>query len=140
MANHSVETQREAQAVIDEAVRAVAESSRRTAEQAQQASRAFLDQSSEMNRSVLDAWVGTGEALWRATFELQNAQLTAARAWWQTLAESNRWAVELLQQWDGLARQNQQTWLDLFQASARSVVSTVDKSANAVDRGARSSR
>ena len=93
-----------------------------------------------MNRSILGAWVGTGEALWRTTFELQNAQLSAARAWWQMLAESNRWTVELLQRWDGLSRESQQTWLDLFQASARSVASAADQSVNAAERGARSSR
>jgi hypothetical protein len=140
MANHSVETERAAQAAVNEAVRAVSESSRRTAEQAQQASRAFLDQSSEMNRSLMGAWLGTGEALWRATFELQNAQLSAARAVWQTLAEANRWGLEVLQQWDGLTRQSQQTWLDLFQASARSVASAADQSINAAERGARPSR
>ena len=140
MANHSVETERAAQAAVDEAVRAVADSSRRTAEQAQQASRAFLDRSSELNRSILGAWLGTGEAMWRTTFELQNAQLSAARAWWQMLAESNRWTVELLQRWDGLSRESQQTWLDLFQASARSVASAAEQSVNAAERGARSSR
>jgi hypothetical protein len=140
MANHSVETERAAQAAVDEAVRAVTDSSRRTTEQVQQASRAFLDRSSELNRSVIGAWVGTGEALWRTTFELQNAQLSAARAWWQVVAESNRWALELLERWDGLSRANQQTWLDLFQASARSVASAADQSVNAAERGARSSR
>ena len=140
MANHSVETEHAAQAAVDEAVRAVTDSSRRTTEQVQQASRAFLDRSSELNRSVIGAWVGTGEALWRTTFELQNAQLSAARAWWQMAAESNRWALELLERWDGLSRANQQTWLDLFQASARSVASAADQSVNAAERGARSSR
>ena len=140
MANHSIETERAAQAAIDEAVRAVSDSSRRTAEQAQQASRAFVDQSSEINRGIIGAWVTTGEAFWRATFELQNAQLSAARTWWQTAAETNRWAFELLQQWDGLTRQSQQTWLDLYQASARSIASAADHTANAVERNARSSR
>jgi hypothetical protein len=140
MANHSVETEHAAQAAVDEAVRAVTDSSRRTTEQVQQASRAFLDRSSELNRSVIGAWVGTGEALWRTTFELQNAQLSAARAWWQVASESNRWALELLERWDGLSRANQQTWLDLFQASARSVASAADQSVNAAERGARSSR
>ena len=140
MPNDQNEAQRAAQAAIDEAARTVAEASRRTTEQAQQATRTLLDQSTEMNRNLFGAWVGSGEALWRAAFEVQNAQLRAVLSWWQTMADSSRAAVQVLQQWEAVARQAQQAGLDAFQASARSLASTVEQEASTVERAARSAR
>ena len=139
MANDQTEAQRTAQAAIDEAARTVAEASRRTTEQAQQATRTLLDQATEMNRNLFSAWVSSGEALWRATFEVQNAQLRAGLSWWQTLADSSRAAVQVLQQWDAVGRQAQQAGLEAFQASARTLASAVEQGAGA-ERAARSAR
>ena len=140
MPNEQTHTHRATQAAIDEAARTVAEASRRTTEQAQQATRTLLDQSTEMNRNLFGAWVGSGEALWRAAFEVQNAQLRGVLSWWQTMADSSRAAVQVLQQWEAVARQAQQAGLDAFQASARSLASTVEQEASTIERAARSAR
>ena len=97
MANEQPHTQRAAQAAIDEAARTVAEASRRTTEQAQQATRTLLDQASELNRNLFGVWVGSAEGLWRAAFEVQQAQLRASLSAWQTLADSSRVTVQVLQ-------------------------------------------
>jgi hypothetical protein len=140
MAHEHTATQRAAQAAIDEAAHTVAESSRRAAEQAQHATRTLLDQSVELNRTLFGAWVGTGEVLGRAAFELQNAQLRAGLSWWQTLADSSRATGELLQQWAEVAHQAQGAWLELYQASARTLANGFDRSAASAERTARSSR
>jgi hypothetical protein len=129
MSNEQTDAQRAAQAAIDEAARTVAQSARRAAEQAQQATRTLLDHSAELNRSLLGTWSSTTEALWRATFELQNAQLGAGLSWWQTLVESQQSTVQLLQQWDGVAQQTQQAWLESFQASMRTLGSAAERGA-----------
>ena len=134
MANDQTEAQRTAQAAIDEAARTVAEASRRTTEQAQQATRTLLDQTTEMNRNLFSSWVGSGEALWRATFEVQNAQLRGSLSWWQTLADSSRATVQVLQQWDAVGRQAQQAGLEAFHASARTLASTAEQGAPRASR------
>src|SRR5438067_3452528 len=93
------EAQRIAQAAIDEASRTVAETSRRTSERAQQATRTLLDQSYEMNRNLLNTWIGTNEAFWRAAFEVQNVGLRSSLAWWQTFADVSRAASQVVEQW-----------------------------------------
>jgi hypothetical protein len=141
MANEQSEAQRAAQAAIDEAARTVAEASRRTSEQAQQATRTLMDQSTELNRSLLNAWATNGETFWRAFFELQNTQLRTTLSWWQTLAEGSRATLQVVQQWEGLTRQAQQAWLESFQASARTLASTAEQAAaGAAERGARGAR
>jgi hypothetical protein len=141
MANEQSEAQRAAQAAIDEAARTVAEASRRTSEQAQQATRTLMDQTTELNRSLFSAWATNGEALWRAIFELQNTQLRTTLSWWQTMAEGSRATLQVVQQWEGLTRQAQQAWLESFQASARTLASTAEQAAvGAAERSARSSR
>jgi hypothetical protein len=140
MANDYTDAQRAAQAAIDEAARTLAESSRRTTEQAQNATRAFLDQSAELNRNLFGAWTGSTEALYRVAFELYNAELRAGLALSQTLADTYRSNVQLLQQWEGVTRQAQQTWLELVQASTRTLASAAEQGASAAERGARSGR
>jgi hypothetical protein len=141
MAHEQSEAQRAAQAAIDEAARTVAEASRRTSEQAQQATRTLMDQSTELNRSLFSAWAVNGEAFWRATFELQNTQLRTTLSWWQTVAEGARATLQVLQQWDSVSRQAQQAWLESFQASTRTLASTAEQAAaGATERGARGSR
>ena len=141
MANEHSETQRAAQAAIDEAARTVAEASRRTSEQAQQATRTLMDQTTELNRSLFSAWATNNEAFWRAIFELQNTQLRTTLSWWQTMAEGSRATLQVVQQWEGVTRQAQQAWLESFQASARTLASTAEQAAaGAAERAARSAR
>ncbi|HYY90047.1 MAG TPA: hypothetical protein VFA49_14715 [Chloroflexota bacterium] len=140
MANDQTEAQRAAQAAIDEAARTVAEASRRTTERAQQAARTLLDQSTEINRTLFSAWVNSAESLWRTAFEIQNAQLRAGLSWWQTVADSSRAAVQMLEQWDAVGRQAQQAGLEAFHASARTLASTVEQGASAAEPAARSGR
>jgi hypothetical protein len=85
-------------------------------------------------------WVGSAEGLWRAVFEVQNAQLRAGLSWWQTLADSSRVTVQVLQQSEAVARQAQQAALEAFQASARALASTAEQGASTAERSARSAR
>ena len=140
MPSEQTHTQRATQAAIDEAARTVAESSRRTTEQAQQATRTLLDQATELNRTLFSGWVGTGEALWRAVFEVQNGQLRAGLSWWQSLADSSRATVQVWQQWEAVVRQAQQAALEAFQASTRALASTAEQEAATAERAARSAR
>jgi hypothetical protein len=141
MAHVQTDAQRATQAAIDEAARTVTEASRRTSEQAQQATRTLLDQSMELNRTLVSNWAASGEACWRAAFEVQNAQLQATLAWWQSIAEGSRASLQMLQQLDTVTRQAQQTWLDSLQASARTLASMAEEAAIGVaERGAGGSR
>ncbi len=140
MANEQTHTPRAAQAVIDEADGTVAEAARRATEQAQQATRTLLDQSTEVNRTLFGAFVGGGEALWRTAFEVQHAQLRASLSAWQMLAESSRATLQVLQQGEAVARQAQQAALEAFEASARLLATTAEQGAGTADQAARSAR
>jgi hypothetical protein len=128
------ETQQSAQAAIDEAARTVAEASRRTTRQAQQFTRALLDQSTEINRGLLNAWLSSSEALVRVAFEVQNAQLSAGLAWWRSMADASRSTLDIVEQWDGASRKAQQAGLDAFEASARALATTVESTAATTER------
>src|SRR5438270_11596477 len=91
------ETQQSAQAAIDEAARTVAESSRRTSRQAQQFTRAILEQSTEINRGLMNAWLTNTEGLWRIAFEVQNARLNAGLTWWRGLADATRATLDVVE-------------------------------------------
>ena len=130
------ETQQSAQAAIDEAARTVAEASRRTTKQAQQVTRAILDQSTEINRGLLNTWLSNTEALWRVAFEIQNAQLGARLAWWRNLADASRATLGLIEQWDSVSREAQQAGLESFGASARALTSTVEYGTGTAERSA----
>jgi hypothetical protein len=140
MANESTVAQRIAQEAIDEASRTIAESSRRTGEQAQEATRTVLDLGTEVNRNLLNTWLATSDALWRALFELQNAQRTVALAWWQNLAESSRAGFQVTEQWDGVTRQAQRAALDSFEATTRGLVRSVEQGADSASRGSGTAR
>jgi hypothetical protein len=130
MAKDPTDVQRVAQAAIDEASRTVAESSRRTSERAQQATRTTLDQGYEMNRALLNTWIAGSESFFRAAFEVQNAALRGGLAWWQTVAEISRAAVQVVEQWEGVTRQAQQAGLEAFQATSRGLATTIDQSSS----------
>jgi hypothetical protein len=140
MPNEQTPTPRAAQAAIDEAARTVAEASRRTTEQAQQATRTLLDQSTEMDRTLFAAFLGSGEALWRTAFEVQHAQLRASLSAWQMLAESSRATLQVFQEWEAVARQAQQAALEAFEASARLLATTAEQGGGTAERAARSAR
>ena len=128
------ETRQSAQAAIDEAARTVAEASRRTTRQAQQLTRAILDQSTEINRGLMNAWLTNTEALWRIAFEVQNAQLNAGLTWWRSLAEVSRATLDVVERWDTASRQAQQAGLDAFEVSARALATTVEYGASTTER------
>ena len=132
------ETRQSAQAAIDEAVRTVGETSRQTTRQAQQVTRAMLDQSTEISRGLLSTWLSNTEALWRVAFELQNAQFSVALAWWRSLADASRASLDVVQQWDSVSRQAQQAGLEAFEASARALTTTIDYTTGTVERAAAS--
>jgi hypothetical protein len=136
MPTEQTETQQSAQAAIDEAARTVAEASRRTTRQAQQFTRALLDQSTEINRGLLNAWLSSTEALWRVAFEVQNAQMSAGLAWWRSLADASRATLDIVEQWDGASRTAQQSGLDAFEASARALATTVENNTSTAARTA----
>jgi len=134
MPTEQIDTQQSAQAAIDEATRTVAEASRRTSKQAQQLTRAMLDQSTEINRGLMTAWLNNTEALWRVAFEVQNAQLNAGLTWWRSLADASRATLDVLERWDTASRQAQQAGLDAFEASARALTRTVEYAASTPER------
>ena len=136
MPTEQTETRQSAQAAIDEAVRTVAETSRQTTRQAQQVTRAMLDQSTEISRGLLSTWLSNTEALWRFAFEMQNAQFSATLAWWRSLAEVSRASLDVLQGWDNVSRQAQQAGLEAFEASARALTSTLDYTTSTAERAA----
>jgi hypothetical protein len=134
-------TRQSAQAAIDEAARTVAEASRRTTKQAQQVTRAMLDQSTEINRAMLNACISNAEALWRVAFEIQNAQLSAGLAWWRSMADASRATLDVVEWFDTTSRQAQQAGLEAFDASARALKSTVEYGTSPAERPtARSAR
>jgi hypothetical protein len=134
MPTEHTETRQSAQAAIDEAVRTVAETSRQTTRQAQQVTRAMLDQSTEISRGLLSAWLSNTEALWRVAFEIQNAQFSAGLAWWRTLADASRASLDVVEQWDNVSRQAQQAGLEAFEASGRALTSTIDYTTSTAER------
>jgi hypothetical protein len=136
MPTTETETRQSAQAAIDEAARTVAEASRRTTKQAQQVTRTILDQSTEINRGLLNTWLANTEAFWRLAFEVQNARISAGLSWWRSLADANRAGLELIELWDSTYRQAQQAGLEAFEASARALTSTVEYGTSTAERPA----
>ena len=134
MPAEQAETQQSAQAAIDEAARTVAESSRRTSRQAQQFTRAILEQSTEINRGLMNAWLTNTEGLWRIAFEVQNARLNAGLTWWRSLADASRATLDVVERWDTASRQAQQAGLEAFEASARALATTAEYGASTAER------
>jgi hypothetical protein len=59
-----------------------------------EATRALLDDTVEIRRSLFDAWAVSAEAALQATFELQNAAFANGLALFDTTANSQRSAVK----------------------------------------------
>ena len=104
---------------VTEAARITAETSRRTAEGAKaavEATRGFLDDSTEVSRELFDAWVAGAEATLKGTFELQNASLSAGVALLEAGSTSQK---AVLQQWNTAAKEAQHAALEAFRVQVR---------------------
>jgi hypothetical protein len=99
-----------------EALRATSEASRHTLQGAQDAVRttqAYLQESTEANRKLFDAYAQGVEAAIKGGFEVQNAMFTAGQSVLDASANSSR---DVVQQWTEIAREAQQAMLDKWQA------------------------
>ena len=99
-----------------EAMRATSEASRRTLEGAQDAmrtTRAYLQESTEANRKLFQAYAQGIEAALKGGFEVQNAIFTAGQSVLDASTNSSR---NVLQQWTEIAHEAQQATLELWQA------------------------
>jgi hypothetical protein len=108
------ETTRE---TVNEAVRATSEASRRTLQSAQdtmRTTRAYLEESTEANRKLFNAYAQGVEAALKGGFEVQNAVLAAGMSFLDASTNSSR---NVVQQWTEVTRQAQQATLEAWQAS-----------------------
>jgi hypothetical protein len=106
------EARRDTTETLNEATRTAAETSRRTIEHLQaatQAGRGWLEESSQLNRRLFGAWLTGLEATLKASFEMQNAALTASIPIFDTAAH----------QMVTLARQAQEATLDALRVNVR---------------------
>ena len=100
-----------------EAMRATSEASRRTLQGAQDAMRttsAYLQESTEANRKLFEAYAQGVEAALKGGFEVQNAIFTAGQSVLDASANSSR---DVVQQWTESAHEAQQATLEAWQAS-----------------------
>jgi hypothetical protein len=67
-----------------------------------------------ITRQVVDAWEMSTEATLKATFELQNAMITAGQKLIETPANGN---VKFMQQWADVVHQAQKATLDAWEIS-----------------------
>jgi hypothetical protein len=99
-----------------EALRATSEASRHTLQGAQDAvrtTRAYLQESTEANRKLFDAYAQGVEAAIKGGFEVQNAMFAAGMSFLDASTNSSR---NVVQQWTEIAREAQQAMLDKWQA------------------------
>jgi ABC-type transporter Mla subunit MlaD len=103
-----------------EALRATSEASHHTLQSAQdimqttqQTARTYLEQSTEANRKLFDAYAQGVEAAIKGGFEVQNAIFAAGMSFIDASANSSR---NVVQQWTEIAREAQQGTLDKWQA------------------------
>jgi hypothetical protein len=99
-----------------EAIRATSEASRRTLQSAQDAmrtARTYLEESTEANRKLFNAYAQGVEAAIKGGFEVQNASFAAGMSFLDASANSSR---DVAQQWTEVTRQAQQATLEAWQA------------------------
>jgi hypothetical protein len=102
----------------NEAVRAASEASQRTllsAQDAMRTARAYLQESTEGNRKLFNAYARGVEAALKGSFEVQNALMAASLSFLDARTNSGR---DVVQQWTEATRQAQQAALEVWQASA----------------------
>jgi hypothetical protein len=103
-------------AAASEAIRATSEASRRTllsAQDAMQTARTYLEESTEANRKLFNAYTRGLEAAIRGGFEVQNAMFAAGMSVLDASTTSSR---TVAQQWTEATRQAQQATLEVWQA------------------------
>src|ERR671937_2733210 len=116
MATRPDPTRQTVNEAASEAMRATSEASRRTLQGAQDAMRtthAYLQQSTEANRKLFQAYAQGAEAALKGGFEVQNAVFAAGQSVLDASTTSSR---DVVQQWTETAREAQQAMLDLWQA------------------------
>jgi hypothetical protein len=99
-----------------EAIRATSEASRRTLQSAQDAmrtTRAYLEESTEANRKLFNAYAQGIEAAIKGSFEVQNAMFSAGLSFLDASINSSR---TVAQQWTEATRQVHQAKLEVWQA------------------------
>jgi hypothetical protein len=119
MANPTTASANAAKAIIDEAVRITADSSRRTADTAQAAfaaSRQYVDVANQINRDFLSLMTSATETSLQTTFEVQNAVLARSQAVLETSANLSK---DALDRWFEVIRQAQATTLKSYESSAK---------------------
>ena len=112
-------TRQNVREATDDAIRATSEASRRTflsTQDAMQTARTYLEQSTEANRKLFNAYARSMEAAVKNAFEVQNAVLAAGMSFLDTSTNSSR---NVVQQWTEATRQAQQATLEVWQASAQ---------------------
>src|ERR687884_2044022 len=115
MATRSETTRQTVNAATSEATRATSEASRRTLQGAQDAMRttsAYLQESTEANRKLFQAYAQGVEAALKGGFEVQNAVFAAGQSVLDASTNSSR---DVVQQWTEIAREAQQATLDMWQ-------------------------
>jgi hypothetical protein len=99
-----------------EAIRATSEASRRTllsAQDAMRTTRAYLQESTEGNRKLFNAYARGVEAAIKGSFEVQKAMFAAGLSFLDASTNSSR---DVAQQWTEATRQAQQALLEVWQA------------------------
>jgi flagellar biosynthesis chaperone FliJ len=98
-----------------EAIRATSEASRRTLQSAQdamQTARTYLEESTEANRKLFNAYAQGIEAAIKGGFEVQNAIFAAGMSFLDASINSSR---NVVQQWTEATQQAQQATLEVWQ-------------------------
>jgi flagellar biosynthesis chaperone FliJ len=98
-----------------EAIRATSEASRRTLQSAQDAmrtARTYLEESTEANRKLFNAYAQGIEAAIKGGFEVQNAIFAAGMSFLDASINSSR---NVVQQWTEATQQAQQATLEVWQ-------------------------
>jgi hypothetical protein len=118
MATRSDTTRETVNEAASEAIRATSEASRRTllsAQDAMRTARTYLEESTEANCKLFNAYAQGIEAALRGCFEVQNAMFAAGMSFLDASTNSSR---NVLQLWTEATQQAQQATLEVWQASA----------------------
>jgi ABC-type transporter Mla subunit MlaD len=118
MATRSETTRTTVNEATNEAIGATSEAARRTLQSAQDAmrtTRAYLQESSEGNRKLFNAYARGVEAAIKGSFEVQNALMAAGMSFLDASTNSSR---NVVQQWTEATQQAQQATLEVWQGGA----------------------
>lgn len=104
---------------VSEAARIAADASRRTVDTARaavQATRSYMDDSSDVARQLFSTWTVGVESMLKASFEIQNAANAASLTLLDSAAASKHRALE---QWSDATRQAQDAVSSAWQMNVR---------------------